>query len=102
VDPAATGALDPVGETIPARFADTAQLTGPPRQRVPGPNGERRAVTPTVAPDPRPAPAEPAAPEDSGPWVLVRAAQAGDMNAFSELFDRYSTTTSSTATSCSG
>jgi RNA polymerase sigma-70 factor, ECF subfamily len=89
VDPAATGALDPVSEKVPARLTDAAALAGPPRQRVPGPNGEHRAVTPTAAPDPRPAPADPASPEDSGPWVLVRAAQAGDMNAFSDLFDRY-------------
>ena len=40
----------------------------------------------TPEPDPRPAPAEP---PDDGPWSLVRSAQAGDMTAFSELFDRY-------------
>ena len=57
-----------------------------------GEPGQLRAVSPTGpptppnAPDPRPAPAEP--PED-GPWSLVRSAQAGDMTAFSELFDRY-------------
>jgi RNA polymerase sigma-70 factor (ECF subfamily) len=88
-DPAATGALDPVGEKVPARLTDAAALAGPPRQRAPGPNGEHRAATPTAAPDPRPAPADPASSEDSGSWVLVRAAQAGDMNAFSDLFDRY-------------
>lgn len=88
-DPAATGALDPVDEKVHARLADAAALAGPPRQRAPGPNGEHRAATPTAAPDPRPAPADPASPEDSGPWALVRAAQAGDMNAFSDLFDRY-------------
>jgi RNA polymerase sigma-70 factor (ECF subfamily) len=44
-----------------------------------------------AAPDPRPAPvdAEGDGPDDSGPWALVRGAQAGDMGAFSELFDRY-------------
>jgi RNA polymerase sigma-70 factor (ECF subfamily) len=89
VDPAVTGAPDPVGEKVPGRLTDAASLAGPPRQRVPGPTGGHRAVSPTAAPDPRPAPADPASPEDSGPWVLVRAAQAGDMNAFSELFDRY-------------
>ena len=73
--------------------ADAAQPAGPPRQRVlgePGPLPGRvahRAAHPAEQrPDPRPAPAEP--PED-GPWSLVRSAQAGDMTAFSELFDRY-------------
>ena len=92
---APTGALDPVGgDQPPIRRpgADAAQPAGPPRQRVLGEPGPLRAVSPTGpptppnAPDPRPAPAEP--PED-GPWSLVRSAQAGDMTAFSELFDRY-------------
>ena len=93
---APTGALDPVGgDQPPVRvpLADAAQPAGPPRQRILGQTGELRAVPstgspapPIAPPDPRPAPAEP--PED-GPWALVRSAQAGDMSAFSELFDRY-------------
>jgi RNA polymerase sigma-70 factor (ECF subfamily) len=92
---APTAALDPVtGDPPPLRMPgpDGTPL-GPPRQRVLGQTGELRAVAstgpigPTAAPDPRPAPAEP--PEDGGPWALVRSAQAGDMSAFSELFDRY-------------
>jgi len=86
-----TGALDPVGGDQPPRRPGPD--AGPPRQRVLGPTGELRAVSPAgptprtgPAPDPRPAPIEP---PDEGPWVLVRSAQAGDMSAFSELFDRY-------------
>ena len=77
-----TAAVDPVhgGRPPMRRPAEAAPPTGPPRQRVLGQTGEIRAVTP-------PAPVEP--PEENGPWSLVRAAQAGDMSAFSELFDRY-------------
>jgi RNA polymerase sigma-70 factor, ECF subfamily len=89
---APTGALDPVGGDQPPRRPGPDG--GPPRQRVLGPTGELRAVSPAgsptrtgPAPDPRPAPVEP--PEEDGPWALVRSAQAGDMSAFSELFDRY-------------
>jgi RNA polymerase sigma-70 factor, ECF subfamily len=92
---APTAALDPVsGDQPPGRRpgADAARM-GPPRQRVLGQTGELRAVTsPPAPPSPpapvqAPAPAEP--PDDGGPWSLVRSAQAGDMSAFSELFDRY-------------
>jgi RNA polymerase sigma-70 factor (ECF subfamily) len=89
---------DPVPRRHPAHAAEPAHVA-PPRQRVPGSAGaELRAVPDTPAPGPRPAPVEP--PPDGGdslapgggadgPWVLVRSAQAGDMGAFSELFDRY-------------
>ena len=91
---APSAAVDPAGGRGPARYtgADAAQVAGPPRQRVPGPSGDLRAATPpgpTATPNQRPAPADPPVPEENGPWALVRSAQAGDMNAFSELFDRY-------------
>jgi RNA polymerase sigma-70 factor, ECF subfamily len=88
---APAGALDPVGDDRPPRRPGPD--AGPPRQRVLGQTGELRAVAPAgptprpAAPDPRPAPVEP--PDEGGPWALVRSAQAGDMSAFSELFDRY-------------
>jgi RNA polymerase sigma-70 factor (ECF subfamily) len=88
---------EPVRRRLPGAVAEPATVA-PPRQRVPGtPGGELRVVpggaaptaTPT-APGPRAAPADPHdGGESSGPWVLVHSAQAGDMNAFSELFDRY-------------
>jgi len=88
---APTAALDPVtGGQPPLRLpvTDAAQPAGPPRQRVLGQTGELRAVTAAAAPAaPDPRPADP--PEEGGPWALVRSAQAGDMSAFSELFDRY-------------
>ncbi|MBN9100465.1 MULTISPECIES: sigma-70 family RNA polymerase sigma factor [unclassified Pseudonocardia] len=70
----------PVG--APPGPTRNAPVTGPPlpRQR---PHGADEA-----APDPDAAP--PAEPEDAnGAWALVKAAQAGDMAAFGELFDRY-------------
>ena len=70
--PAAHGAPDP-----PA---------GPPRQRVLGATAELRPTSAGPAPAADPPPADP---DESGPWALVRAAQGGDMTAFSELFDRY-------------
>jgi RNA polymerase sigma-70 factor (ECF subfamily) len=79
------------GDPVPHRHRPEP---GPPRQRVPGaPGPELRAVptpaTPTAA-VPAPLPSDPpAGGEESGPWVLVRSAQAGDMRAFSELFERY-------------
>jgi RNA polymerase sigma-70 factor (ECF subfamily) len=89
-----SAAVDPAGGRGPARYtgADAAQVAGPPRQRVPGPSGDLRAATPpgpTATPNQRPAPADPPVPGENGPWALVRRAQAGDMTAFSELFDRY-------------
>jgi RNA polymerase sigma-70 factor, ECF subfamily len=45
--------------------------------------GTDEAVTATAFFD------EPDDPAETGPWALVRAAQAGDMSAFGELFDRY-------------
>jgi len=95
------------GEPVPRRHAAPVAHPGarpapaaPPRQRTPGAGGgELRVVTggpaPTApaaptAPGPRSAPADPHDGGDAtGPWALVRGAQAGDMNAFSELFDRY-------------
>ena len=94
---ALAGALDPVGgDQPPIRRpgTDAAQPAGPPRQRAPGTSaGELRIVpggaTPT-APGPRQAPADPNDGGDAtGPWALVRSAQAGDMSAFSDLFDHY-------------
>jgi RNA polymerase sigma-70 factor (ECF subfamily) len=80
------------GDPVPHRHRPEP---GPPRQRVPGTAGpELRAVPNPTAPAaavPAPSPSDSSPPggEESGPWVLVRAAQAGDMRAFSELFERY-------------
>jgi len=56
-----------------------------PRAERPAPaEADRAAGDPAadpVEPDPEGA--------DSGAWALVRASQAGDMSAFSQLFDRY-------------
>jgi RNA polymerase sigma-70 factor, ECF subfamily len=81
---------DPVPRRHPAHAAEPAHVA-PPRQRVPGSAGtDLRAVPDTPTPGPRPAPTETAADGGAdGPWALVRSAQAGDMGAFSELFDRY-------------
>jgi RNA polymerase sigma-70 factor (ECF subfamily) len=88
---------DPVPRRHPGHPADPSPIT-PPRQRVPAaPGPELRAVPAPPAPaPPRPAPGPrsersdaPSDGEESGPWALVRSAQAGDMGAFSELFDRY-------------
>lgn len=78
----------PVG--APPGSTRDAPLTGPPlpRQRPhsaggPVPDGPAAA---DAAPQSRP----PVEHEDStGAWALVKAAQAGDMSAFGELFDRY-------------
>ena len=101
-----SGGGEPVARRPAGAFAPHAHAA-PPLQRAPGPvgsAGDLRVVPddPTVtrvAPvtgSPGPSPAEPAAnpapaaddPAD-GPWALVRSAQAGDMGAFSQLFDRY-------------
>lgn len=69
----------PVG--APPGAPRTAPVAGPPlpRQR---PHGADAAPPAPVAP--------PVEPEDAnGAWALVKAAQAGDMGAFGELFDRY-------------
>jgi RNA polymerase sigma-70 factor, ECF subfamily len=86
-----TAAVDAAaGEPVPHRPAAADPRVAPPRQRVPGPSGgELRAVADTPAPDPRPAPNDTVEGGADGPWALVRSAQAGDMGAFSELFDRY-------------
>jgi RNA polymerase sigma-70 factor (ECF subfamily) len=95
--PTAAAADAVAGDSVPRRHAAPATRPGPaapPRQRAPGTSaGELRIVpggaTPT-APGPRQAPADPNDGGDAtGPWALVRAAQAGDMSAFSDLFDRY-------------
>ena len=96
--PGPTAAAEAVaGDPVPRRHPGPATRpasVAPPRQRVPGTSaGELRVVpggaAPT-APGPRQAPADPHDGGDAtGPWALVRAAQAGDMNAFSDLFDRY-------------
>ncbi len=77
-------------EKVPARLTDAAATgrsaapTGAgPERRAPRGDAHRRRRTRVRRPR------TPPSPEDSGPWVLVRAAQAGDMNAFSDLFDRY-------------
>jgi RNA polymerase sigma-70 factor (ECF subfamily) len=84
---------DPVPRRHPGPVARPAPVA-PPRQRVPGTAAGELRVVPggpaRTAPGPRQAPADPNDGGDAtGPWALVRAAQAGDMNAFSELFDRY-------------
>jgi RNA polymerase sigma-70 factor (ECF subfamily) len=92
---AATEAV--AGDSVPRRHAAPVARpapAAPPRQRAPGTSqGELRVVPGSpapVAPGPRNAPPDPHDGGDAtGPWALVRAAQAGDMNAFSELFDRY-------------
>ena len=99
---APTGALDPVGRRPAARppspGADAAQPAGPRRrQRVLGPAPRASAAgrgadrgRPTARPLRRTrGPRRPSRRGDDGPWALVRSAQAGDMSAFSELFDRY-------------
>ncbi len=78
--------------------------TAPPGPARPGPNGSAAMSPATSPPLPRPRPQSPAAPahvaeapadapvepqDGTGAWTLVNAAQAGDMNAFGELFDRY-------------
>ena len=94
--------------TGPVPATGRSALPGPataeptPRQRVPH-APDLRAVPAPAAPDPRAAPGAeegtaapwpPGAPDlpdevTDGPWALVRRAQAGDMDAFSALFDRY-------------
>jgi RNA polymerase sigma-70 factor (ECF subfamily) len=92
-----TAAADAVaGDPVPRRLSGIpADPLAPPRQRASGTAaGELRVVPdPQPAPAPGPRPAPPDTPVDGGaepgPWALVRDAQAGDMGAFSELFDRY-------------
>lgn len=84
------------GQAVPATRpapAPRAELRTPPRptpyRRTPG--GERAAPVPEPAPVHEPATqAMPPAPAD-GPdvWELVRRAQAGDAEAFGELYDHY-------------
>ncbi|MFC5994005.1 sigma-70 family RNA polymerase sigma factor [Pseudonocardia hispaniensis] len=52
----------------------------PPSVPGPGPQGTGGAAAATP---------EPAEPDTGGSWALVKACQAGDISAFSELFDRY-------------
>jgi RNA polymerase sigma-70 factor (ECF subfamily) len=90
--PASPNAAVDAGDPVPHRHT-------PPRQRVPGtPGPELRAVptpatpaasVPSPSTPPSSGPTPPPGGEESGPWQLVRAAQAGDMRAFSELFERY-------------
>ncbi|WP_245585540.1 sigma-70 family RNA polymerase sigma factor [Pseudonocardia asaccharolytica] len=63
-----------------------APLVAPQRQATPpgadpGPQRAERAAG--AAPEPA------ASAENGGSWALVKACQAGDISAFSELFDRY-------------
>jgi RNA polymerase sigma-70 factor, ECF subfamily len=60
-------------------LAATAARTDRHAGAVDAPVGTDEAVTATAFLD------EP----ETGPWALVKAAQAGDMGAFGELFDRY-------------
>jgi RNA polymerase sigma-70 factor (ECF subfamily) len=102
----------PVGApaAAPAMAPPPAPATGPALPRTPtngharplplqrpraGENGQQapapqHAAPPPPAP-PQAAPVSPGAvvPEDTGAWALVTASQAGDMSAFSLLFDRY-------------
>lgn len=97
----------PPPPTPPAQArAATPSGTGQVRTRPAAASGparvaeQRRASTPPAAPDPAAETArrrpEPAAPEGPGPdgtglagWDLVRATQAGDQEAFGQLYDRY-------------
>ncbi len=105
--PAAAG--DAVaGEPVAPRHGPRVQPApvAPPVQRVSAAVADLRTAPDAPASPPGPRPAGPqAGPTDpepvdrsapdlpdevaDGPWALVRRAQAGDMGAFSELFDRY-------------
>ena len=75
----------PIG--APPGSARIAPVTGPPLPR-PRPHDADGTVQDGPAPAPETTP--PVEPEDAnGAWALVKAAQAGDMAAFGELFDRY-------------
>jgi RNA polymerase sigma-70 factor (ECF subfamily) len=87
----------PPSATGPVRTHPTAAPGAP---RVAEPRGERRTATPPTAPDPaveaarrRPEPAATEGPGTDGSglagWDLVRATQAGDQEAFGQLYDRY-------------
>lgn len=78
----------PAGPPLPRQrpadpLAGPAPATTPHERRTPQGAGTDEAVTATAyaTPDENP--------EESGSWALVRAAQAGDMGAFGDLFDRY-------------
>jgi len=98
-----------------SRIAPSAAVIGPPlpRQRPRGGPDQTAIATPTRSAAAPPAPQElrtglvdpgagtdealtatahfedPEHQDGTGPWALVKAAQAGDMDAFGELFDQY-------------
>ena len=75
----------------PPGSARNAPVTGPPLPRPRSQSPTETAEAP-VTPDAAAAdePLDVVLPEDgTGAWALVKAAQAGDMTAFGELFDRY-------------
>jgi RNA polymerase sigma-70 factor (ECF subfamily) len=89
-------AAPPAPATGPAvhRSATNGHATPLPLQRPRAGETGQHAPEPQHAvppPPPRTVPASPDAvdTEDTGAWTLVTASQAGDMSAFSLLFDRY-------------
>ncbi|NMH98013.1 sigma-70 family RNA polymerase sigma factor [Pseudonocardia sp. K10HN5] len=77
-----------VGDDVPPAPPASAPPVAPQRPSVPLRSTPQAAAGPGAAGDAEPDGAEEAA-ESSGSWALVKACQAGDMRAFSELFDRY-------------
>jgi RNA polymerase sigma-70 factor (ECF subfamily) len=74
-----------VGALLAAVLSVGLQPTGAGGNRVLTPRARRATVVPEI---PQPA-SEPDAPRDEEVWGLVEAAQAGDTDAFGQLYDRY-------------
>ena len=77
--PAPTGPPLPRQRPRGAAGGDPAPVPDPEERRTAGP--DQAVTTRPVDPDDHP--------DVTGAWALVKAAQAGDMGAFGELFDRY-------------
>jgi RNA polymerase sigma-70 factor, ECF subfamily len=96
---AAVRAGPPPAGAGPQAAAGAMPLPRPPHHAPRGPATTVLRPVPDHPPSPPPPPpvansavaaqAAPEASDDTGAWTLVKAAQAGDMRAFSELFDRY-------------
>jgi RNA polymerase sigma-70 factor, ECF subfamily len=77
----------PTGGEVPMSPTTAPPVGAPPGPARPAPATPAAGSSPPL---PRQRPESPAEPEEGGgAWALVNAAQAGDMNAFGELFDRY-------------
>lgn len=83
--------MSPTAQHTAAQHAPAAEAAMPlPRRPPPAlPEHAPAVASPAVEPEVDETAADESAADATGAWTLVRAAQEGDMGAFSELYDRY-------------